>query len=202
MNDYISNCVIIGNGPSREGFDLTVFVRKAITIGCNAVYRDFPECNFITYIDEGVEEELRDNGWVESKTMRPSEDDLYEPAHYNPPYRFKNNAGALAITKAMSTIDPRPSTVYLFGMDCILTEGDFLGNVYLGTKNFDSKVAFEDQMRRVKYIDWLCSQYPATKFVFCVPDDTKGFHQMQSTNVVGMTFSKVKERFENAPVCF
>jgi hypothetical protein len=191
--------VIIGNGPSREGFDLSIFIDKATTIGCNAVYRDFPDVDWIAFIDEGVADELKRVGWAPSKTILPSQDELYEPAEYNPPYRFKNNAGALAITK---TMQQKPAAnrepVYLIGIDCFLAEGDFLGNVYLGTENFDSKVSFEDQMRRVKYIDWLCGQYPHQKFVICVPDETKLFQEVQSPNIVGLPFSKVKERFTDA----
>lgn len=191
--------VIIGNGPSREGFDLSIFVGKALTVGCNALYRDFPDVDKIAFIDEGVADELKRAGWAPSKIIVPSEDDLYEPAEYNPPYRFKNNAGALAIRK---TMESKPAMnrepVYLLGMDCFLAEGDFLGNVYLGTENFDSKVSFDDQMRRVKYIDWLCGQYPAQKFIVCVPDDTKMFQAIESSNIVGLPFSKVTERFSDA----
>lgn len=191
--------VIIGNGPSREGFDLSIFVGKALTVGCNALYRDFPDVDKIAFIDEGVADELKRAGWAPSKIIVPSEDDLYEPAEYNPPYRFKNNAGALAIRK---TMESKPAMnrepVYLLGMDCFLAEGDFLGNVYLGTENFDSKVSFDDQMRRVKYIDWLCGQYPAQKFIVCVPDDTKMFQAIESSNIVGLPFSKVAERFTDA----
>ena len=197
----IEDVVIIGNGPSRAGFDLKVFDRKdIITIGCNAVYRDFPECDFITYIDEGVEEELKKAGWVETKTIRPSDEDLFEPADYNPPYRFKNNAGALAMQKAAEGIEPAPKTIYLLGMDCVIAEGDFLGNVYLGTENFPTKVDFQDQMRRWKYIDWICSQYPAIKFVFCVPDEVNRFQPLESKNVAGMKFSTLYERFDRAPL--
>jgi hypothetical protein len=195
----MSPVVIIGNGPSREGFDLSMLVGKAVTIGCNAVYRDFPEVDWITFIDEGVYDELKRAGWVESKTIAPSAEDLYEPADYNPPYRFKNNAGALAIKKCMEKKRPEnKEPVYLFGIDCFLAEGDFLGNVYHGTENFESKVSFDDQMRRVKYIDWLCGQYPAQKFIVCVPDGTNLFQEVRSPNIVGLPFSKVEERFKDA----
>ena len=191
--------VVIGNGPSRQGFDLNIFTGKAVTVGCNAIYRDYPEVDYVTWIDEGVAEELQTAGWAPTKCMPPSEDDLYEPAEYNPPYRFKNNAGALAIQKVMKNKpDINNEPVYLLGLDCFLAEGDFLGNIYLGTPNFPSKVSFDDQMRRVKYIDWLCGQYPAQKFVVCVPDETKLFQAIESPNIVGLPFSKVQERFNNA----
>ena len=87
---------------------------------------------------------------------------------------------------------------YLIGIDCFLAEGDILGNVYLGAENFDSKGSFDDQLRGVKYIDWLCGQYPAQKFIICVPDDTKLFQEVRSPNIVGLPFSKVQERFKDA----
>ena len=35
------NAYIIGNGPSRKGFDLNVLKDTGQTYGCNALYRDF-----------------------------------------------------------------------------------------------------------------------------------------------------------------
>ena len=37
----VGNAYIIGNGPSRKGFDLNSLKATGQTYGCNALYRDF-----------------------------------------------------------------------------------------------------------------------------------------------------------------
>ena len=44
------NAYIIGNGPSRKGFDLNTLKATGQTYGCNALYRDFMP-DFIFSVD-------------------------------------------------------------------------------------------------------------------------------------------------------
>lgn len=186
--------VLIGNGPSREGFDLNIFTGKAVTYGCNAVYRDYPDVDYVVYIDGGIATELQRQKFPPAKILAPTMKETFEPEEYNRFARFKNNAGALAINKACQ--NTHHDTVYLLGFDTVLAEGDFLGNIYLDTENYPTKVAFEDQIRRKSYIDWTCAKYPNTKFVFCFPDEVKKFQHMNAPNIVGLNFTKLKERFD------
>ena len=47
------NAYIIGNGPSRKGFDLTRLAETGQTYGCNALYRDFMP-DFIFSVDTKI----------------------------------------------------------------------------------------------------------------------------------------------------
>ncbi len=51
------NAYIIGNGPSRNGFDLTRLKESGQTYGCNALYRDFIP-DFIFSIDSPITLEM------------------------------------------------------------------------------------------------------------------------------------------------
>ena len=44
------NAYVIGNGPSRKGFDLEKLKASGQTYGCNAIYRDFMP-DFIFSVD-------------------------------------------------------------------------------------------------------------------------------------------------------
>lgn len=180
--------VVICNGPSRKGFDLSLFKDKATTIGCNVVYREH-ECDYYACIDPGVLEELHENV-DKDKIIFAEGEAQFEPAH-KPGGRAKNNAGVFAMEQAVKM---GKKTVYVLGMDCIVAEGDFLGNVYLNSRNFPDKVSFDDQRRRLFYVDWFCSQYPTTKFIFCFPDEIKRYNRIEAKNVAGLTFSKLKEK--------
>lgn len=65
------NAYIIGNGPSRKGFDLNTLKATGQTYGCNALYRDFIP-DYIFSVDSKI-----------TKTM--VEDKVYEKCwHYTP----------------------------------------------------------------------------------------------------------------------
>ena len=65
------NAYIIGNGPSRKGFDLTRLAETGQTYGCNALYRDFIP-DFIFSVDTKI-------------TMKMCEDEVgLKTFHYAP----------------------------------------------------------------------------------------------------------------------
>ena len=45
MIDPEKTAYIIGNGGSREGFDLMLLKGRGVEFGCNALYRDFVSTN-------------------------------------------------------------------------------------------------------------------------------------------------------------
>ena len=49
---------IVGNGTSRSPIDLSCLKGEGSIIGCNALYRDFPEYDYLVAIDDGMIEEL------------------------------------------------------------------------------------------------------------------------------------------------
>ena len=183
------SAIVICNGPSRKEFDLNLLKGKGEIFGCNVVYREFDGIDYHVLIDHGVFEELTQAGIDNKKIIPATGEDQYEPAH-QPGGRYKNNAGVFAMEQAVKR---GHKLVYVLGMDCIVAEGDFLGNVYLNTKNFPDKVSFDDQRRRLFYVDWFCQQYPAVKFVFVFPDSIKKYNRIEAKNVAGLTFNKFKE---------
>jgi hypothetical protein len=54
------NAYIIGNGPSRAGFDLNKLKATGQTYGCNAIYRDFMP-DFIFSVDTKITTEMCEN---------------------------------------------------------------------------------------------------------------------------------------------
>ena len=54
------NAYIIGNGPSRQGFDLKKLETTGQTYGCNALYRDFMP-DFIFSVDTKITTEMCKN---------------------------------------------------------------------------------------------------------------------------------------------
>tara|TARA_Y100000114_G_scaffold77514_1_gene71267 strand:+ start:19212 stop:19958 length:747 start_codon:yes stop_codon:yes gene_type:complete len=54
------NAYIIGNGPSRQGFDLNLLKDTGQTYGCNAIYRDFMP-DFIFSVDTKITMKMVDD---------------------------------------------------------------------------------------------------------------------------------------------
>ena len=186
----MKTAAIICNGPSRENLDLKIF-DNITTFGCNAVYRDYA-VNYHVCIDYPVYEELIQAlpSKEHDNIIIANEEEQFEPAN-KPGVRAKNNAGVFALDQAVSR---GYNNIIVVGMDCIVAEGDSLGNIYLGSKNFPDKVSFDDQRRRLFYLDWFCQQHPNVKFTFSFPDEIKKYNRIEAKNVVGLTFSKLKEK--------
>ncbi len=126
---------IIGNGLSRQQFNLHWLTGKGTIYGCNALYRDFNP-DVLVAIDDGVIQEVLESNFPRDKFYVPPHDEQFEPATYNP-FRPRENAGMVAMRHA---IRAGKKTLYLFGMDFILNDYDKnLGNLYTGTKNYDSR---------------------------------------------------------------
>lgn len=119
---------LIGNGKSREKFDLERLRGKGTIIGCNALYRDFAP-DILVAIDSKMINELREAKYMESNLV-------VVPANRNAQHkdvlkwrtaRF-NTSGCFGI----KLIDAffKPKECYMLGMDA------YPGNVYDATKNY------------------------------------------------------------------
>lgn len=186
----MSQAFVICNGPSRSSFELELLRGQDKVFGCNIAVLEFDGITKSVVIDKPVYDELVESGIDKNTIIVAQGEEQFEPAN-KPGPRAKNNAGVYALHQAVAA---GAEIIYILGMDCILAEGDFLGNVYLGKKNFPAKVSFEDQRRRLFYLDWFCQQHPKVKFVFCFPDNATKFNRVEARNVVGMKFSILKER--------
>ncbi len=180
--------ILVCNGPSRKDFDLKK-IEDHNVYGCNIVALEMDVTRSVV-IDPPVKEQLVENGISEETILLAEGDDQFEPEG-KPGGRYKNNAGVFGLQQM---VRHGCKKIYVLGMDCILEEGDFLGNVYLGKENFPAKVSFDDQKRRAFYLEWFCQQHPDVRFVFVVPDDTTKLHPIKSNNVSGLHYSKFEER--------
>lgn len=188
----MSEFMVVGNGPSREGLDLNKFIGKLPVIGCNALARDYPDVDYIAYMDPGVRRELDDMGFPVKRMLIPTMKDEFEPPEYGVS-RFKNNAGVFAMKNAVMM---GATKVYVLGIDCMYKTDNWLKNVYSDTNNYNVEgVHVEDQIRRQKYVDWFCSVNPKVKFIFAVPDSSYGFHPIVAKNITGMTFESLEKKY-------
>jgi hypothetical protein len=125
---------IIGNGRSREGFDLETLRGKGTTYGCNAVYRDF-ESDYIVSLDRLISEEIANNYPLKEKPaystkiniQRYSEDFILVPR--NPGM----NTGATATH--IARFDGHKE-IYLLGFDSYNTDPKKTNNLYVDTNAY------------------------------------------------------------------
>lgn len=130
------NAYIIGNGPSRKGFDLNKLKATGQTYGCNALYRDFIP-DFIFSVDTKM-------------TLSMIEDKVYEKCfHYTPaletnrPYGIgklhliPNNPHWISGNAAFWTACVHGhKNIYLIGFDFRQYGAGEFNNIYQDTKNY------------------------------------------------------------------
>jgi hypothetical protein len=162
------NAYIIGNGPSRKGFNLNSLKATGQTYGCNALYRDFMP-DFIFSVDGKM-------------TATMVEDKVYEKCiHYSPalevnryPHKnignsylhlVPNNPHWISGNQAFWTAAVHGhKNIYLLGFDFREFGKDQLNNIYQDTKNYGPRhndVIFEawlTQFRQIQkmrpYCNW------------------------------------------------
>jgi hypothetical protein len=185
---------IVGNGISRREVNLDDLVGKAKIYGCNALYRDFKEWDYLVTLDDGMTRELQmvdlpKNGRV----IIPRDDECFEPVEYSP-YRRRNNAGMLALKTA---IDNGAEICYCIGMDFVLKGDIATDNVYKNTENYgpETHANQDDNYHRIQYLTWFARQYPNVKFVFVVPD-TVPMRVIEAPNIVGMKMETFKKKLK------
>jgi hypothetical protein len=133
------NAYIIGNGPSRKGFDLNGLKATGQTYGCNALYRDFIP-DFIFSVDTKI-------------TVKMCEDKVYEKCfHYAPslevnrPYGkdklhlTPNNPHWISGNQAFWTACVHGhKNIYLVGFDFREYGKNQLNNIYQDTPNYGER---------------------------------------------------------------
>ena len=148
------NVWVIGNGESRRTFALNQI--KDLTIGCNAVHRDFTCDRFVAVDRRMVEEILRNDAVTASEVY--TRQDWYKEWHSDrvrslPDLPFEGtdkvdkpfhwNSGPYAILLA-AMLDPQQ--IHLLGFDLWSADG-LVNNFYKGTPNYsktDSKKVMPD----------------------------------------------------------
>jgi hypothetical protein len=187
---------IVGNGVSRKEIDLNSLVGKGVIFGCNALYRDFDQWDFLVAIDDGMIAELLQKDFSPKTLIVPPISERFESAEYNPGYRRRSNAGMNAMLEA---IRRDYKLLYCLGFDFLLEGEVSVDNLYKDTPNYgiETRTRIEDNYHRIRYLEWFAEQYPLTTFIFVIPEGAKT-KIVKSENILGMTIPTFKEKLEKA----
>lgn len=181
---------IIGNGTSRQGFDLAQI--KGITFGCNALFRVF-EPDYLVAIDDGIIEEINDWGMREpaSKTqvIFPPDDERWEPAECNP-NRPRSNAGINAMLEAIKLGHDK---LMCLGFDFLIDGPESISNMFDGTPNYtmETRASIHDGANRTTYLEWVANKNPRVEFIFVFNPGVR-FRQLSTPNIRGMFYDDFK----------
>jgi len=201
---------IIGNGTSRIGINLIDLKNKGIVFGCNALYRDFIDSDFIlpdylVAIDKAITEEIKTSTFPLERFIDPPEDEKWEPVEVHwgnsmsedwDAVRPRSNAGTNAILEAIK----RDFTqLYIFGFDfLIINKNMALDNIYNNTSCYkdETKVTLRDTRNRMKYIGWIIENNPNINFTFCYPRDilNNGVYKPVADNCSFIDFNELYSR--------
>jgi len=158
------NAYVIGNGPSRKGFDLNRLKDTGQTYGCNALYRDFVP-DFIFSVDTKITQEMCE-AEVGLKTIH------YAPSlEVNRPYSkgmlhlIPNNPHWISGNAAFWTAGVHGhKNIYLLGFDFREYGKDQLNNIYQDTNCYgerhDDKIfegwlkQFRDMLKMRPYVNY------------------------------------------------
>jgi hypothetical protein len=147
------NAYVIGNGPSRKGFDLNTLKATGQTYGCNALYRDFLP-DFIFSVDTKI-------------TMKMVEDEVgLKTNHYAPAlevnrkqskgmlHLIPNNPHWISGNAAFWTACVHGHrNIYLIGFDFREYGKGELNNIYQDTENYGerhSDAIFEQWLKQFR----------------------------------------------------
>jgi len=167
---------IVGNGVSRNQIDLNALVGKATIFGCNALYRDFDDWDYLVSIDQSMVREVRNNAEYSCKgtILVPPENEHWEDEDYSP-NRRRSNAGMNAMKEA---IKRDYNILYCLGFDFLLNGDISVDNVYKNTENYgpETHASKGDNYHRMKYLEWFMNKYSNVTFVFVYPDGVSTKH--------------------------
>lgn len=119
---------LIGNGKSRNHFDLERLRSIGTIIGCNAIFRDFMP-DILVAVDQKMLKEIQGSKLPEdvpiitarAKSVKVDNCHIYTTAKFN-------TSGCFAMRMIGESM--KPSKCYMLGMD------GFPGNIYDGTRNY------------------------------------------------------------------
>lgn len=192
---------IIGNGSSRKGFELAQLKAHGEVYGCNALYRDFTP-DYLVAIDDAIIQEINESDFPKDRFIVPPEKEQYEDEAYNKFVRVRSNAGMNAMIEA---IKRGHKELYCLGFDFMIRLPEYaIGNVYDGSSCYgiETRARYQDNINRVKYMDYFAKKYSDVLFTFVVPSlrDKYDYHTLKSKNVRGMTYSSLIKEVLHANV--
>jgi len=149
------NAYIIGNGPSRKHFDLSLLEPTGQTYGCNALYRDFMP-DFIFSVDRLITAEMCENGVGKEIIHYAPALEVNRKQHKGMLHLIPNNPHWISGNAAFWTAAVHGhKNIYLLGFDFREYGKGQLNNIYQDTKNYgerDSDQIFEGWLKQFRDI--------------------------------------------------
>jgi hypothetical protein len=144
------NAYIIGNGPSRKGFDLNSLKGTGQIYGCNALYRDFIP-DFLFSVDANMTREISENKvyekcWCYAPSLEVNRLQGLVLIPKNPHYTSGNEA-------IWTSLIHGHKNLYLIGFDFREFGKDKLNNIYQETQNYGPRhndVIFEQWLTQLR----------------------------------------------------
>ena len=189
---------IVGNGLSRQGFNLESLRGKGTIFGCNALYRDFTP-DYLVAIDDKIIAEINhsiDTGECEV----PQKNFIVPPwteCHEETTGR-RSNAGMNAMFEA---IKKDHTELYCLGFDFLIDDDVSVANVYDGTNCYgpETRANRRDNVNRVAYLEYVALNNRDVTFTFLFPrtDVPLKLLTVSCDNVNGMFYDVFEEKVLN-----
>lgn len=167
----------IGNGESRQGFDIDSLKPYGTVYGANAIYRDY-EVDHLVCCDRRMAIETFQNKYPGTVYTRQDWYSFFPYDNYKPlpdlPWEesekhtqsFHMGSGLHAVNLALKQ---EPNIVVLIGHD--FWSGTTHNNLYKGTENYADLVSPPvDPSFWIKQFVLFITTYPSVQFVFCQPN--------------------------------
>ena len=207
MKNVLKSAYVIGNGNSREKFNLDDLKDRGKVFGCNALYRDYVDKEYIlpdylVAIDVAIIKEIEDSDFPKDRFINPPEHEKWEPVELHwkgsgtPDWnlaRPRSNAGMNAIKEA---IKKGYTSVYILGFDFLVVNEEIaMSNLFHGTTCYgpETRANINDTRGRMNYLGWMIEQNPDVKFCFCYPENIikSGVYTPEADNVSILNFNEL-----------
>ena len=133
------NAYIIGNGPSRNGFDLNTLKQSGQTYGCNALYRDFMP-DFIFSVDAKMTVEMCENNVMEKTIHYAPSLEMNRKHAKGKIHLIPNNTFTISGNQAIATACVHGhKNLYLLGFDFREYGKQQHNNIYQDTNNYGER---------------------------------------------------------------
>lgn len=162
--------IVIGNGISRKDFDLTR-LDKYETVGCNALYRDYPQVKFLCAVDQAMVKEILKSEFsnvlvIQNNRKSYAQGDMKCTAvtHKWGPGSRANTSGGVALDIAGKLGIERSMPVYMLGFDVKDTGNRGSVNIYGGSPCYKQKGKLQTRIFIANYIR-VFEHIPSVKFI-------------------------------------
>jgi hypothetical protein len=207
MTENVTPAFIIGNGRSRQGFDLNLLKGNGAVFGCNALYRDLDHdlIDHLVVIDMAITKELQESDFPQDKLIVPEIEDQWEPVEYTKIVGGNRKRGNTGMVCMLEAIKRGHTELYCMGFDFLINDTqESVTNMYDGSDCYgpETRSTFGDNQNRVKFLEWFAMKNGLVKFNFLFPDKATGmvdrgtkaltFHVVSALNVKGLFYSQLE----------